>query len=478
MWKFWILLLACNLMPGTCIDESWTDDIEHLDLTYGQQLSITLSSVTAKLKFIPVNKPQATIIWSKGIQAKKGQVISSEEERRFIINFVTFDDQGNYTELNVLDEVEVVHSVMVLSKRRIQKCMPGKNLSISLDGLSKDDVKLQYSSKDFNLTLVEHGSPVGNSQPGYWGRIHMTTKNIQVHILDGSDVGMYTLRDRENNKVMIVTLNIGGCGLKTTQLKLMHGEELCIKLPIWFKKLEFNSVNEVQSDTWPRCSEGPRKSIKGSDYERQFIIKPVTFDDQGNYTRWNYRNHMSSIYKLEVVSAHRVQDCVVGNTLNISLDSLSKDSVSLYFTNQKVNGTLVERGSLADNLPDLFKERIQITSSNIQVLKTEESDMGNYTLTDGEGRTVKVITPNFVYESNPLLVLLLLLFIPPCICFCYGNKIFKKCKKTTSSTTNSNTNSNTRSTTRTANASTAKFENQKPLLASSSGSRNLEAPVV
>lgn len=224
----------------------------------------------------------------------------------------------------------------------------------------------------------------------------------------------------------------------------MHGEELCIKLPIWFKKLEFNSVNEVQSDTWPRCSQGTRKSIKGSGYERQFIINPVTFDDQGIYTRWNYRNHMSSIYKLDVVckwltlpllhllffplwsflyifrslffcngffvqtlilpllitlkAAHHVQDCVVGNTLNISLDSLSKDSVSLYFTNQKVNGTLVERGSLADNLPDLFKERIQITSSDIQVLKTEESDMGNYTLTDGEGRTVKVITPNFVRE--------------------------------------------------------------------------------
>lgn len=97
-------------------------------------------------------------------------------------------------------------------------------------------------------------------------------------------------------------------------------------------------------------------------------------------------------------AAHRVQDCVVGNTLNISLDSLSKDSVSLYFTNRKVNGTLVERGSLADNLPDLFKERIQITSSDIQVLKTDESDMGNYTLIDGEGRTVKVITPNFVRE--------------------------------------------------------------------------------
>lgn len=88
--------------------------------------------------------------------------------------------------------------------------MPWKNLSISLDGLSRDDVKLQYFGKDFNLTLVERGLPVGNKQFGYWGRIHVTTKNIQVLIVDGSDVGQYTLTDRENNTVTIVTLNMAG----------------------------------------------------------------------------------------------------------------------------------------------------------------------------------------------------------------------------------------------------------------------------
>lgn len=84
--------------------------------------------------------------------------------------------------------------------------MPGKNLSISLDGLLKDDVKLQYSSRDFNLTLVEYGLPVGSKHPGYWGRIQVTTKNVQVLIVDGSDVGNYTLSDRENNTVMIVSM--------------------------------------------------------------------------------------------------------------------------------------------------------------------------------------------------------------------------------------------------------------------------------
>lgn len=91
-----------------------------------------------------------------------------------------------------------------------------------------------------------------------------------------------------------------GCELKTTQLKLMHGEELCIKLPIWFKKLEFSSVNEVQSNIWPNCAQDTRRYVNGSGYKRQFVISPVTFNDQGTYTKWNYKNHMSSIYKLEV----------------------------------------------------------------------------------------------------------------------------------------------------------------------------------
>lgn len=91
------------------------------------------------------------------------------------------------------------------------------------------------------------------------------------------------------------------CELKTTQLKLMHGEEFSIKLPIWFKNLDFNSLDKVQSDSWPNCALHTRRYIKGSGYERKFIISPVTFNDQGTYTRWNYRNQMSSIYKLEVV---------------------------------------------------------------------------------------------------------------------------------------------------------------------------------
>lgn len=73
-------------------------------------------SVTEKLQFSPVNKQPSYIIWSRHIPPKKGQVIQSGEEKRFKINSVTFDDQGNYTEWNFWGKVASVHLVTVLCK--------------------------------------------------------------------------------------------------------------------------------------------------------------------------------------------------------------------------------------------------------------------------------------------------------------------------------------------------------------------------
>ncbi|KAF5900674.1 DNA-directed RNA polymerase II subunit RPB1-like isoform X2, partial [Clarias magur] len=394
MWEFWILLLASNFMTAHFLTEPLST-LNHLEVTYGQQLGIMLSSVTQKLEFTSTKNLQSIIIWSGSSQAKKGEVVKSGEEKRFIIKSVTFDDQGNYTEWNFWDKVTTIHLVKVTSKRQIQGCMPDKNLSISLDGLSKNDVTLQFSSKDFNHTLVKHGLPMDNQIPGYWGRIQVTTKNIQVFTVDGSDVGKYTLSDRENNTVMILNLIMGGCDLQTTQLKLKHGEELRINLPIWFKKLEFSSVNEVQSVLWPSCDLDARKYVKGSGYKRDYIIHPVTFNDKGTYTRWNYKDKESSIYELDVVCATHIQDCVVGKNLSIFLDGLAKDGVTLRFTNQDSNITLVEHGSPVGN-SNHFSERIQVTGKDIQVLNIDVTDMGNYTLFDHENRMVKVITPNFI----------------------------------------------------------------------------------
>lgn len=96
--------------------ESKNLNVNHLEVTYGQQLSIMMMSVTEKLEFTPVNKQQPNIIWSRNVKAIKGEVISSGEEKRFIIKSVTFDDQGNYTEWNLWANVASVHVVKVLCK--------------------------------------------------------------------------------------------------------------------------------------------------------------------------------------------------------------------------------------------------------------------------------------------------------------------------------------------------------------------------
>ncbi|TSK22549.1 hypothetical protein Baya_1907 [Bagarius yarrelli] len=328
-----------------------------------------MMSVTEKFEFTPANTQQPDIIWSRRIKPQKGQVISSGDERRFIISSVTFNDQGNYTEWNFWSKVASVHLVKVLTKRRVLSCMPGRNLSISLDGLLKDDVKLRFFGKDFNITLVEHGFPVGNRHFGFWGRVQLTAKNIQVLMVDSSDVGKYVLSDHRNNTVTNITLNMA--------------------------------------------------------------------------------------------DATHVQEAEAGTTFSISLDSLAKEDVTLIFTNQDSNVTLVELGLPVNSSHNQFSERIQVTSSDIQVLNMDVSDMGNYTLIDREGRKAKIITPQFVNKSNPLLALLLLLLIPPCICCCYGKKILKKYKEWTSKTTTANT--TTTDATTTSNA--VKVENQNLLLA-------------
>lgn len=95
--------------------ESPALNINHLMVTYGQQLSIMMTSVTEKLVFTSVNK-QPLSIWSRRSKSKKGQVIQTGEERRFLLDSVTFDDQGNYTEWNFWGKVASVHLVTVLCK--------------------------------------------------------------------------------------------------------------------------------------------------------------------------------------------------------------------------------------------------------------------------------------------------------------------------------------------------------------------------
>lgn len=106
------------------------------------------------------------------------------------------------------------------------------------------------------------------------------------------------------------------------------------------------------------------------------------------------------ILLIPLKDATHIQDCEVGKTFKISLDGLAKEDIVLHFTNQDFNITLVEYGLPVGN--NRFSERIQVTGSDIQVLNIDVSDMGDYMLTDREGRKVKVITPHFVCEFKHL----------------------------------------------------------------------------
>lgn len=96
------------------------------------------------------------------------------------------------------------------AKRSSQDCVAGETFKITLGDLRRNDATLHFSNEDFNLTLVKHGSPVGNSHPDYLGRIRVTDYNIEVLNVNVSDVGNYTLTDRLNRTAKLIFMNLVG----------------------------------------------------------------------------------------------------------------------------------------------------------------------------------------------------------------------------------------------------------------------------
>lgn len=96
------------------------------------------------------------------------------------------------------------------AKTGVQNCVAGENLRIDLSGLSKNDATLHFSSQYYNLTLVERGSPVGNLHAEYLGRITLTSTGIDILNVNVSDVGNYTLTDRLNREVKIISMVLVG----------------------------------------------------------------------------------------------------------------------------------------------------------------------------------------------------------------------------------------------------------------------------
>ncbi|GAA6096448.1 DNA-directed RNA polymerase II subunit RPB1-like isoform X3 [Tachysurus ichikawai] len=156
---------------------------------------------------------------------------------------------------------------------------------------------------------------------------------------------------------------------------------------------------------------------------------------------------------VHIISKRSIQNCVAGESLNIYLGGLPTVDATLHFSNQDLNLTLVERGAPVGNFHPEYMGRIKVTSSNIQLLNVNVSDVGSYTLSDRLNRKIRIISMNLVdhhegVSAGPLMSLLILLGIPPCI-FCYCRK--KTCRKNNQPTTTTTINSTT---------TTVKYDNQ------------------
>ncbi|XP_036429360.1 uncharacterized protein LOC118809950 isoform X2 [Colossoma macropomum] len=197
MWGFWILLCVAFFT------ESCSGDV----LQHGDQLSIKLPAQVKILEFTPLDQSFSYTIWSSSIKPHRGKVVEEKGNNRcFIIDFVSFDDEGTYTLSNSYKVFSVI-KVTVIFSIKIQTHMAGETLSISLDGLMKNDASLSFSNlQDKNIMLVKQGSV--QNLTDYYERISFQSSSFQVLNVSESDEGKYILFDGKSRQVKVTTLTL------------------------------------------------------------------------------------------------------------------------------------------------------------------------------------------------------------------------------------------------------------------------------
>ncbi|KAK1791159.1 hypothetical protein P4O66_002186 [Electrophorus voltai] len=202
MWSFWVLSLLLIVMDSCAVK------LDSIQLKHGFQLSFKLLKEAQSLEFSALNGKVQYTIWSSSVKPKKGQVTGWGNDKRFIIKSVTFDDQGNYTQKSLKRTVLVNVKVKVVPSVIGKECVAGETLKISLRGLTSRQATLDFYSHDLNLTLVDHGLPIGKSHPNYYERLKVTTETIEVLNVNVSDMGNYTLQDDRGRKVLMVIMKL------------------------------------------------------------------------------------------------------------------------------------------------------------------------------------------------------------------------------------------------------------------------------
>lgn len=182
----------------------------HERLIHGRQLKIYLPKSTEKLVFSPMEQPGTVMVyWQKNRHtSSKGSISGSGNDRRWTLDKVTYADQGTYSQMNFWDK-EISSIKVAVNPRRVYVTrVAGQTLSVSMEGINPMEATLSFSGDSANITLVRDGAVISQDLPDYWDRVRLGRQSIEVREVNTSDVGRYTLRDRQNRVVSVTRMDL------------------------------------------------------------------------------------------------------------------------------------------------------------------------------------------------------------------------------------------------------------------------------
>ncbi|XP_028833318.1 uncharacterized protein LOC114788678 [Denticeps clupeoides] len=179
-------------------------------LAHGSRLTVELPTETESLEFVPADGSPGYTIWKRLQHSpSKGRLTGSiQNDHRWELPQVTFDDEGSYNVLNYWNKKSKVVLLAVQTAYKYIDRVAGEDLIISLEGSRYQEANLFFSGEYGNLTLVWDGSPAAENNPDYDGRVKVRSSGIALSHVNVSDVGRYNLTDRRGRVVSITKMTL------------------------------------------------------------------------------------------------------------------------------------------------------------------------------------------------------------------------------------------------------------------------------
>uniref|UniRef100_A0AAY4A5S7 Uncharacterized protein n=1 Tax=Denticeps clupeoides TaxID=299321 RepID=A0AAY4A5S7_9TELE len=179
-------------------------------LAHGSRLTVELPTETESLEFVPADGSPGYTIWKRLQHSpSKGRLTGSiQNDHRWELPQVTFDDEGSYNVLNYWNKKSKSVLLFVQTAYKYIDRVAGEDLIIYLEGSRYQEANLFFSGEYGNLTLVRDGSPAAENNPDYDGRVKVRSSGIALSHVNVSDVGRYNLTDRRGRVVSITKMTL------------------------------------------------------------------------------------------------------------------------------------------------------------------------------------------------------------------------------------------------------------------------------